>query len=125
MKKFPLIVALITATIIIGGVLMMSKGNKTTPQSTFPPTQIEYYWLTTCPHCKNVADFISTWDKKDQVTIEKMEVASNKQYAAQLLERGKTCGIAQQELGSVPLMVTPEGQCYLGDTPIIDYLKSL
>jgi hypothetical protein len=123
MKKFPLIIGLVTLVIIIGGIFMLSRGGN--KDITPNPTSLEYYWLTTCPHCQNVADFMSTWPKKDQVSINKMEVNSNRDYSALLMQRGKTCGLDQQNLGSVPLMVTPEGKCYLGDTPIIDYLKTL
>lgn len=124
MKKFPLIIAIVTIAIVVGGIFLLAKSG-TKKGAPGNPATIEYYWLTTCPHCKNVADFIATWPKKDQVTINKMEVGGNRDFAAKLLERGKTCGIAQESLGSVPLMVTPEGKCFLGDTPIIDYLKTL
>lgn len=39
------------------------------------------------------------------------------------IKRGQACGIRPSELG-VPFLVTPEAKCYLGDEPIIEFLKN-
>lgn len=101
---------------------MLSKGNQKT---AFPPSSYEYYWGTTCPHCKNVEEFMNTWDKKDKFTFNKFEVYESQVNANRLIKTGKLCRLPQEELGGVPLLVTPEGKCFAGDTPIIEYLKSL
>lgn len=122
MKKFPIIIALVTVVIIVGGVIFVSKDS--TPQSYPLPTNLEYYWGEGCPHCKNVEDFMEGWDKKDDVTIEKSEVWNNPKNAAKMQARYDYCQIPPTQMG-VPLLFTPDGKCYSGDTPIIDYFKSL
>lgn len=123
MKKFPIIVGVITIIIIVGGVLMFSKGNS--PDTSTPPSTYEFYWGEGCTHCANVEEFLTTWEKKDTISINKLEVFKNQDNAKKLLEAGTYCKLAQSEKGSVPLLVAPDGKCYLGDTPIIELLKTL
>ena len=94
------------------------------PNTYTLPANLTYYWGDGCPHCKTVADFMSSWDKRDVVKIDKKEVWNNTANAKELKARYEYCKIPQSEMG-VPLLFTPEGKCYSGDTPIIDYLKSL
>lgn len=123
MNKFPIIIGIITLLIVIVGVFLFSK--KETTQALTLPTNLEYFWLEGCPHCKNVQDFIDSWEKKDQIKIEKLESQTNRQNGQRLLSVGKYCNLETQSLGSVPLLFTPEGKCFLGDEPIISYLKTL
>lgn len=105
----------------------MSKNqNKISSSSeSYPlPTTLTYYWGDGCPHCKIVADFLSTWDKKDTVEIDKKEVWNNVANAKELKARYEYCKVPQSETG-VPLLFTPDGKCFSGDTPIIDYLKNI
>lgn len=122
MKKFLLITVAATILIIVGGILIFSKGPKTNPQPL--PSNLEYFWGDGCPHCKNVEDFMNTWNKKESVKIDKFEVWNSPENAAILKARYEYCKIPVSEMG-VPLLFTPEGKCYSGDTPIIDYLKTL
>ena len=123
MKKFPIIIGAITLLIIIGGVFLFSKNE---PEKTFGlPDNLEYFWLEDCPHCENVEDFIDSWEKKDQITIDKKESQINRQNGLRLIDVGKYCNLSSQSLGAVPLLFTPEGKCFLGDEPIINYLKTL
>lgn len=90
---------------------------------TYPlPANLTYYWGDGCPHCKIVEDFISTWDKKDIVKIDKKEVWNNVANAKELKARYEYCKVPQSQMG-VPLLFTTDGKCFSGDTPIIDYLK--
>jgi hypothetical protein len=123
MKKVPLIAGILTLIIIVGGVFLFSKQGST-PTSSFPPSTYEYFWGDGCPHCKNVEDFFNTWEKKDQISINKLEVWNNRQNAALMAERARVCNITPSEMG-VPFLVTPEGKCLSGDTDIINLFKSL
>lgn len=123
MNKFSIIAILATVTILIAGVFLVSKGQNS--NTNYPlPTDITYYWGDGCPHCKNVEEFISTWDKKDTVKIDKKEVWNNIENAKELKARYEYCKVPQSAMG-VPLLVTPDGTCFSGDTPIIDYLKNI
>jgi glutaredoxin len=121
MNKFALVVIIATVAIFGLGVYFFSA--KQYKQEIL--NSYEYYWSSTCPHCKNVADFMESWDKKDSIVIEKMEVNQSAPNAQKLIQRGNLCKLSPNEVGTVPLLVTPEGKCYLGDAPIIDFLKSL
>lgn len=122
MKKFLLIVVLATALIVGGGVYLFSRN--TGEASKTPPTGYEYFYGNGCPHCANVDEFLKTWDGASKINLEKKEVWYNAQNANAMSLRAASCGIAKSELG-VPFLVTPEGSCINGDTPIIDFLKGL
>ncbi len=114
---------------IIGVLIVLATGigfwaftQKTTTPS--PLTGYEYFWGDGCPHCTVVEEFLSTWDGRDKIKIEKKEVWKNTANSRVLGARAASCNIPQNELG-VPLLVTPEGQCIVGDQPIIEHLKNL
>jgi glutaredoxin len=123
MSKSLLIIAAATVIITIVGVVFLNKGNqvKETPP---PATSYEYFWSETCPHCAKVAEFLDSWDKKDKLELNKMEVNQNPDSAQLLVQRAVSCGIKQNEIG-VPFLFTPDNQCIVGDTPIIEFFKNL
>ncbi len=125
MNKFSIIAVIVTLIIIVGGVFLMSKGENTNSSKNYPlPTNLTYYWGNGCPHCKIVADFLSSWDKKDTVKIDKKEIWSNAANTKEMQARYTSCNIPQSQMG-VPFLFTPEGKCYSGDQLIIDYLKNI
>ncbi len=63
--------------------------------------------------------------KKDVIKIDKFEVSESTANAGKLIQRGNQCKLAKEEIGGVPLLYTPDGKCLTGDTPIIDFYKSL
>lgn len=119
-----MISGILTLLIIIGGVFLLSrKGGQ--DQSTLPqPTTYEYYWSQTCPHCAVVNEFMSTWEGKDKIKLDKYDVNETKENTLRLLDRGTYCNYPRQELG-VPFLVTPDGLCFAGDEAIINHLKNL
>ena len=120
MKKFLIIITLVTVVIIVGGIKLFTK-----PEAPLPsPTSYELYVGEGCPHCKIVEDFLAGWEGKDKVKIDQKEVWYNKENASIMQRRAKACGISPSSMG-VPFMVTPEGKCLDGDEPIISHFKSL
>lgn len=103
-----------------GGFWVLTQKNTNIP----PIAGYEYFWGDGCPHCAVVAEFLATWEGKDKIKIEKKEVWKNTANSRVLGARAVNCGIPKDELG-VPLLVTPEGQCIVGDQPIIEHLKNL
>jgi glutaredoxin len=125
MKRFTIVAVALTLVIIFGGVFLTSKSQNSNPANSYPlPAELTYYWGDGCPHCKIVADFLSSWDKKDAVKLDKKEVWNNVANAKELKARYEYCKVPQSEMG-VPLLFTPDGKCFSGDTPIIDYLKNI
>lgn len=122
MAKKLAVFILVLATLIGAGVYISSKANS--PQNTSAPIAHEYYWGDGCPHCKVVTDFVESWDKKDQVAIDKKEVWNNRANYSAMLERAKSCNLNSNSLG-VPFLYTIDGKCLVGDQPIIDFFKAL
>jgi glutaredoxin len=120
-NKFLLLTLLGTFIIIVFGVIFLSKSS---PPSLPLPSSYEYYWGEGCPHCANVEEFLETWERKDQVEIEKKEVYQNKENANYLAQRAAYCKLNTNTIG-IPFLFTPDGKCITGDEPIIELLKSL
>ena len=98
--------------------------NQASLSSSPLPSSYEFFWGDGCPHCKNVDDFLGGWDKKDKITIDSKEVWNNQGNANLMNQRVAYCNLDPKKVG-VPFLFTPEGQCIIGDTPIIDYFKGL
>lgn len=126
MKHWGVVIAIIVV-LLLGYIFILSKGsiNQTdnSPVSTNPDA-MTYFWSETCPHCKNVADFLASWPNGDKIILDKKEVSKDRNNAALFTKKGTECKIPEQEMG-VPLLITKEGQCLTGDTPIIEYFKNL
>lgn len=120
-NKFLLLTLLGTFIIIVLGVFVFAKNS---PSPLPLPTSYEYYWGEGCPHCANVEKFLETWERKDQVKIEKKEVYNDKNNANYLSRRAAYCKINANSVG-IPFLFTPEGKCLSGDEPIIEFLKNL
>lgn len=122
MKRFPLLVIGAALLVLIGGLVFFSRQNK--PASSPLPQAYEYFSSPTCPHCAVVDGFLEGWEGKDKIKIEKKEVLNNRENINLFYQRGEYCQIPRNQLG-VPFLFTPEGECILGDQPIIDYLQGL
>lgn len=119
MGKSGIILIVATILIMFGGAYIFSKPVEIPTLSGY-----EYYWGDGCPHCKIVDEFTSAWSGKDKINVKKLEVWNNAKNAELMAERAKNCNIVRSEMG-VPLLVTPEGKCLIGDQPIIEHYKSL
>ncbi|KKR62897.1 hypothetical protein A2210_00370 [Candidatus Woesebacteria bacterium RIFOXYA1_FULL_40_18] len=122
-NKFGLIAGGVTLLIIFGGVFLFSRPQSQTSDTPLP-TAYEYFWGDGCPHCAIVEEFLNSWEGKDKIAIDKKEVWNNRENASLLNQRVKSCSLNLNEVG-VPFLFTPEGKCITGDTPIIDFFKSL
>lgn len=127
MKKTIAILGIASAFILMSGVYIFTQngsGNQVLSEKV-PPQFHQYFWSETCVHCANVAEFMNTWEGKDKLEMDKYEVNESEENRKLFIENGADiCKIPTNKLG-VPLLVTPEGKCFFGDTPIIEYLKGL
>jgi len=81
------------------------------------------YWGEGCDHCKKVEEFISqNKDIMEKIKIEKKEVGKNLPNSLELTARAKECMIDVEKGIAVPFLYF-QGECVVGDQPIIDYLR--
>ncbi len=124
MNKPLVVTVLATLAILVGGVFFFGRQSSGEVSGIAAPTGYEYYWGDGCPHCKNVDDFMSTWENKDKFELQKFETWKNRDNAKRLQARSDACKIPRASQG-VPLLVTPDGKCLDGDVTIIDFLKNM
>jgi hypothetical protein len=124
MKRFPLIISVTTVLIISLGIFLLSRKPSEEFVVTPLPSNYEYFWGEGCPHCANVADFLDSWENTDKIEIEKKEVYEDQENANLLLARAQYCKLPNNQVG-VPFLFTPEGKCFVGDTPIISFFEQL
>jgi len=78
----------------------------------------------TCPHCRNVEQWLSENTLiKDKIILETkmVEIQENRELLA---NKAEECQFNTSKGIGVPFLYS-EGKCVSGDTPIIDYFKSL
>lgn len=133
MSKVTIAIVAVCVIILAGGVFLLTResgssqvlntaNNASTVNST---TQYLYFWSKTCSHCANVAEFMESWEGKDSFEMKKYEINESADNRNLFIENGtKICNKPANRLG-VPLLITPDGECFSGDTPIIKYLKQL
>ena len=130
MKNFFVFIILLIVLIGIGGLFIkFVKEEDSQKMSAAAPVVVAdnsyvYFWSSTCPHCANVQKFMDSWEKKGKIQIAKVEVNQSTQNSNLFVETAKECGLANDQIG-VPLLVIPEGECIVGDNPIIEHFKSL
>lgn len=110
-KKTLKIIALVIVIIIAAKWLWLNR----------TPTGPILFVSSTCPHCKNVEDFIAKNKVLEKFTFEQKQIDTSMDDSLLFQKVGKQCGIAQTQLG-VPLFFI-DGRCILGDTSIIDFLQ--
>ena len=117
-KKYtlPLIIAL-SALILGAGIFLF---NKKTAMAPTNPT-ITLFVSDTCPHCKNVEDFIAENKITEKISFDTKEVSKNPLNIKAFSAKGKLCNIKSADLG-VPLLWDGE-KCFSGDQEIINFFK--
>lgn len=125
MNKIGILLGVVTVAIIGVGIFLTTKPKAPVDLPSYDSTKLNYFWGNGCPHCAAVSEFFDNWENKDKVDVVKYEVWYDKANSALMAQKGEEiCKIPSNEL-AVPLLITPDGKCFKGDTPIIDYYKSL
>ena len=88
------------------------------------PTAIQtqpytFFYGATCSHCANVEQWFEENQVEMKLNILKKEVYQNLANAEQLNLAAQSCG---RDRTGVPFLYTPDKECIVGDTPIIEYL---
>lgn len=82
--------------------------------------EIVLFYGDTCPHCKNVEDFIRQNSIDLKLAITRKEVFKNTKNGELLAEKAAKCGLATSRIG-VPLLWDGK-TCYSGDENVINFL---
>jgi len=114
----------VTVLIIAGGVFLAGRTGEGVEENVALPQGYEYFWGDGCPHCAEVQNFFDSWEGYGEANIEKKEAWNNFINAKLMKARAKYCGIPGNKIG-VPFLFTPEGECFIGDEPIIDFFENL
>jgi len=77
----------------------------------------------TCPHCKNVENYIAANNVKDRLSFQELEVYNNASNASLLGEKAKQCGFDTSNGVGVPFFFDGKN-CLQGDEPIIEFFKT-
>lgn len=79
------------------------------------------YYGDTCPHCKDVEEWLKTNKVAEKVKFSQKEVWNNRQNAAELAEVAKSCGLDVNSIG-VPFLYA-ENKCLVGTPDIEKYFS--
>jgi glutaredoxin len=107
----------IVINLVIIGVLLYLTLNEPV---TISSEEISLFYSSTCPHCKNVEDFIENNSLEERLNISQKNVALPNNIN-EYNSAADICKIPEEERG-IPLLYY-NGSCYLGDLDAIDFLK--
>ncbi len=79
------------------------------------------YYGDTCPHCKDVEEWLKTNKVAEKVKFSQKEVWNNRQNAAELAEVAKSCNMDTSSIG-VPFLYA-ENKCLVGVPDIEKYFS--
>ena len=99
--------------------------NRTDNQSTF--SYLVNFRNQSTFNVSAVDEFVNSWENKGKLEqeVQKFEVWYNSSNQALMTKLAtEVCKITPQGMG-VPLLVAPDGKCYNGDGPVIEYYKTL
>ena len=115
-----------TSLIIIAFLFGFYKLTSKKPASIITPdSDIVLFYGDTCPHCKDVEEFISKNQIDQKVKISRLEVYRNENYSALLNKMVKeVCPEKLDPQGlPVPFMInSAEKKCFIGTPDITGYL---
>lgn len=114
------VIALLLGLIVISGVVVIKATKENSPADESRTT---LYYGVTCPHCKVVEKWLEENPEiKEKSGLVAKEVYENQENSKELGEKAKECQIGGSGGIGVPFLYD-NGQCIIGDQPIIDYLK--
>lgn len=121
-KKLIATVSILSIVILILGYIIFGSQNQKNSQIT-PPSKdkIVYYYGETCPHCKDVREWMEKNKVEEKIKIEKKEVWNNQINAQELNKVAEVCGLDTSSIG-VPFLWA-DGKCYIGTPDVIKVLS--
>lgn len=83
---------------------------------------IVYYYGITCPHCKEVEEWLKKNKIEEKIKIEKKEVWNNQDNALELQKVVESCNLNPANVG-VPFLYA-DGKCFMGTPDVIKVLET-
>jgi len=122
-KKIVLTSVVISVVIVILGYILVDSSNKKKAVKVSLPSKdkIVYYYGLTCPHCKDVEEWMKKNKIEEKVKLEKKEVWYNRENAAELQEVARFCKLDPNAIG-VPFLWA-DGKCYIGTPEVKKILE--
>jgi glutaredoxin len=80
-----------------------------------------FFYGNTCPHCKDVEEWMTKNKIEEKMQIVKKEVYDNRANSLELADAAKSCGLPTDSIG-VPFLFA-EGKCLIGTPEITKYLS--
>jgi glutaredoxin len=117
-KKIIWTTVIVSLVILILGYILVDSSNKKAKIKVNLPSKdkIVYYYGLTCPHCKEVEEWMKKNKIEEKIKVEKKEVWYNKENAAELQEVAKFCSLDPTSIG-VPFLWA-DGKCYIGTSGV-------
>jgi len=108
---------------IINGSRSQAKPKQIITNSPIPQAQSSpvFFYGNTCPHCKDVEEWMTKNKIEEKMPIVKKEVYDNRANSLELAEAAKSCGFPTDSIG-VPFLFA-EGKCLIGTPDITKYLS--
>ena len=118
---------IITVLIIFAVLFGFYKITSQKPSSivNLPDSDIVLFYGDTCPHCKDVEEFISQNQIDQKIKISKLEVYNNKENATLMAQMVKDNCLDKLDPQGLPvpfLIDSSEKKCYIGTPDITNYL---
>ena len=122
-KKIIWTTVVVSIVILVLGYILVDSANKKNNIKVQLPSKnkIIYYYGITCPHCREVEEWIKKNKIEEKVKIEKKEVYQNQENSAELSFVAENCGLDTSSIG-VPFLWA-DGKCYIGTPEVKKVLE--
>jgi glutaredoxin len=117
LKKYQSLILIILLVVVVWFVLT-SRGNSNPIDLGTAPI---LFYSTTCPHCKNVEEYLTKNKVRAKIKIEELDVASASNVS-KYQQAAEICQASPSQSGSVPFLYADK-KCYFGDVDVINYFK--
>jgi len=102
-------------------IIQSNQEGSLTPKPTSNNNSLIFYYGNTCPHCKEIEEWIKDNKIEEKIDMIKKEVYDNHENAQELSLAAQNCKLDTNNIG-VPFLYA-ENKCYVGKPDIVSYLS--
>lgn len=102
-----------------------SKNSEASNPENAADSKIILYYSHSCPHCRNVEEYIEKNGIKEKISFVEKEVGQNRKNANEMFDKASACNIQSKSVG-IPFLWDGENgdKCLMGDVDIIKYFET-